>query len=75
MHILKKVEFVKNSRRTAIWIEIDSFHYVLVRRRLGKLGTKRGRIISEICDNVAEANEKFAALCQYRLQKRRYQQI
>ena len=73
MLILNHAFFTKNTRHFSIWIEQDLFGDLMVRRNFGRKGAKKGRTITEICENLTQAKTRFSALCLYRAKNRHYE--
>jgi hypothetical protein len=73
--MIKAALFTKNTRRYSIRIERDLFGDWVILRNFGRKNVKKGRTIVEICENQTSAEARFADLCQYRVNKRHYEQI
>ena len=67
--------FKKSTRYYSINIEKDLLGDLVIYRNFGRIGAKKGRTITEICENQAQAEVRFADLCEYRVKKRHYKQV
>ena len=67
--------FIKNTRYYSIRIIRDLFGYWVILRNFGRKDAKKGRTITEICDNLAHAKARFDDLCHYRVNNRHYKEI